>query len=559
MKKRIISLCISIIFILIATNSLATYETLRPGSSGDMVATLQDALKEMGFKMKDKRGYYGKYTKNAVYSFQKQHKISADGSAGDQTLSLIFGSDKSGSKVQNSISLNSSNVSVNSVVLPSASLRPGASGQDVINMQLALIKLGYLNTKADGSYGAMTTNAVKAFQKKYRMSQDGIAGIKTLKLLYAKAGFNILQANTAQNSPSNAQANTNKPNIAPSSNNAGFVLKIGDSGSRVLNMQNALSTIGYNTNGVDGKFGKGTLKAIYKFQRNHGLKQNGIVDSNLLNAIYSELAQKTNANAYLNQANTQANTNHNNTTSVVNTNISNSILRPGMSGKEVLNLQNNLKKLGFLSGKASGTYDSATSNAVLNLQKQYELGSDGVAGPLTQETIYKLINGHGSEKLVATLQPKPLSFAEPNKGQIQLLHWYNDVKNSIKNGDIITVFDPQTKASWKLKAYSRGRHLDAEPLTASDTEELYKGFKGKKTWTPNDVYVQLPDGRWTLATTHDVAHAGFSIKDNNFNGHLCVHFLRDKDETSKNDPHYGIQNQLAIRSVWKALTGQVID
>ena len=50
-----------------------------------------------------------------------------------------------------------------------------------------------------------------------------------------------------------------------------------------------------------------------------------------------------------------------------------------------------------------------------------------------------------------------------------------------------------------------------------------------------------------------------SIKDNNFNGQNCVHFLRDMDECAKNDPSYGVKNQKAIRENWKRLTGETVD
>ena len=33
---------------------------------------------------------------------------------------------------------------------------------------------------------------------------------------------------------------------------------------------------------------------------------------------------------------------------------------------------------------------------------------------------------------------------------------------------------------------------------------MYKAFGNKNTWTPKPVYVQLPSGVWTLASTHNV-------------------------------------------------------
>ena len=54
-------------------------------------------------------------------------------------------------------------------------------------------------------------------------------------------------------------------------------------------------------------------------------------------------------------------------------------------------------------------------------------------------------------------------------------------------------------------------------------------------------------------------HDSSTIKDNEFNGHLCVHFLRDMDEVKQNDPNYGVANQETIRSYWKRLTGETVN
>jgi len=132
------------------------------------------------------------------------------------------------------------------------------------------------------------------------------------------------------------------------------------------------------------------------------------------------------------------------------------------------------------------------------------------------------------------------------------------VKPSIKAGQTILVYDPATKLSWTLRLMSLGRHADSEPLTLQDTQTMEKAFGGN-TWTQKAVYVKLPDGRWTVASTHSMPHLSGSIKDNGFNGHLCVHFLRDMDEAQKNDPSYGVSNQKTIRAKWKELTGETID
>ena len=151
------------------------------------------------------------------------------------------------------------------------------------------------------------------------------------------------------------------------------------------------------------------------------------------------------------------------------------------------------------------------------------------------------------------LNPK---ISGPSVSSIQLLSWYDVVKPSISNGQHLLVYEPSSGLSWTVRVLARGRHCDAEPLTARDTRTMVKAFGGINTWNQKGVYVQLPDGRWSVASTHDMPHESSTIKDNDFNGHLCVHFLRTMEEAKKNDPNYGVANQETIRQMWKNLTGQ---
>lgn len=57
-------------------------------------------------------------------------------------------------------------------------LREGDKGQPVADLQRKLPKC-----KADGIWGAKTTKAVKAYQKKAKLTQDGVAGPDTLNAL----------------------------------------------------------------------------------------------------------------------------------------------------------------------------------------------------------------------------------------------------------------------------------------------------------------------------------------------------------------------------------------
>lgn len=63
-------------------------------------------------------------------------------------------------------------------------LQMGDRGDLVRAMQEKLIEYGYLNGEADGAFGNMTRQAVEAFQYRHGLSVDGIAGKRTLTVLY---------------------------------------------------------------------------------------------------------------------------------------------------------------------------------------------------------------------------------------------------------------------------------------------------------------------------------------------------------------------------------------
>ena len=67
-----------------------------------------------------------------------------------------------------------------------ATSRFGDSGSDVKKLQQALKLLNYYTGAIDGKYGSGTEEAVKKFQKSKGMSQDGIAGKVTIKLLFGE-------------------------------------------------------------------------------------------------------------------------------------------------------------------------------------------------------------------------------------------------------------------------------------------------------------------------------------------------------------------------------------
>ncbi len=77
---------------------------------------------------------------------------------------------------------------------PTRTLKKNFTGEDVKQLQQALIDLGYLNDAADGTFGANTEEAVIRFQAVNGLSADGLAGVKTQELLYSGNALSADQA-----------------------------------------------------------------------------------------------------------------------------------------------------------------------------------------------------------------------------------------------------------------------------------------------------------------------------------------------------------------------------
>lgn len=157
----------------------ASYETLRIGSSGDAVRALQTRLISLSFLTGNADGIFGTQTAKAVTSFQRNNNLRADGVAGTDTLTALYGAKAVGSQAP----LNPS--AEEDAPASRGTLRAGDSGSDVKAMQQKLIELKYLTGGADGVFGPKTYLALQAFQSNNKLNQDGLAGSLTLAKLYS--------------------------------------------------------------------------------------------------------------------------------------------------------------------------------------------------------------------------------------------------------------------------------------------------------------------------------------------------------------------------------------
>lgn len=497
------------------------------GMKGDDVKSVQTKLIALGYLTGKADGVYGTATESAIRRFQTRNGLTSDGICGEDTVKALYSS----TAIDAGSSVTPSPKPVDESA-PTRILRPGMSGDDVKSVQSRLKALGYYTGTVDGNYGTGTMAAVASFQLRNNLSADGVAGKRTYKKLYSSDALSAISTPT-----STPTTGVTRPTR---------LLYSGCTGDDVKSVQQRLKDLGYLTDKVDGKYGANTVAAMRAFQLRNGLTGSGNGDTATYTILYSVNAITAEGKQV------------DSTTPTVYTN-----LKVGATGDAVLRLQQALSNLRY-TVTINGTYDETTRAAVLAFQKRNGLAPDGIAGVNTQTKLYTGDCVTGDTALPDENQNggtgnNGASFGNgPAKSQIKLQMWYTEIKPTIKSGQTVLVYEPRSGSSFRLRFYSLGRHADSEPLTAQDTAIMKAAWGGKFSWDEKPVYVLLPSGTWVLASMHCMPHLSGSIKDNDFDGHLCVHFPRTMEETAKLDPKNGVRHQKDIRKAWKALTGEDI-
>ena len=157
--------------------STPTPLVLQMNSVGIEVKQLQMRLQELGYYSGEVDGQFGGGTRTSVEAFQRQHGLAADGIAGGDTLALLY----------NTQAQTFMPTPVPTPTPENNTLSSGSQGEAVKRLQTRLQELGYYTGKVDGDFGKGTKSAVTLFQKQHGLDADGIAGAKTLAMLYSDA------------------------------------------------------------------------------------------------------------------------------------------------------------------------------------------------------------------------------------------------------------------------------------------------------------------------------------------------------------------------------------
>ncbi|HKE53677.1 MAG TPA: peptidoglycan-binding protein [Actinomycetota bacterium] len=140
-------------------------------------------------------------------------------------------------------------------------IRPGARGVAVRDVQHRLLAAGF-HVDADeleGTYGASTASAVRAFQQARALPPDGILGPDTWEQL-VEAGYRLGDRTLYLRSPAFR-------------------------GDDVRELQRLLNVLGFDSGKEDGIFGPGTDRGVREFQRNVASRADGIVGLETVRSI----------------------------------------------------------------------------------------------------------------------------------------------------------------------------------------------------------------------------------------------------------------------------------
>ncbi len=482
------------------------------------------------------------------------------------------------------------------VVKDDGILQKGDKGDDVKAVQQRLKELNYYDATCDGQFGNVTVNAVKAFQKKNGLPDDGLVGKTTLKKL------NSSSAIAANGKTAGAVAKEDKEDDG--------VLKKGAKGDDVKKLQQRLKELGYYKSTCDGNYGNVTVTAVKAFQKKNGLTADGVAGASTLKKLNSSSAigangktekeeeaekddgtlkrgskgdevkkvqQRLKALGYysygcdgdfgertvtavkafqkkngltadgvvgattLKKLNSDSAINAQGSTDVEL--ISSQTLQRGDNGAQVKALQSRLKKLGYYTNSLDSDYGYRTAAAVSDFQRANGLTVNGIANSVT---IKKMLSSNAVTKAEADKKK------EDNKTiKTENLDWFKKGKSVFSGRPIIQVKDVRTGLVFKAKVLYGTNHLDVEPLTKADTAILLKINGGVDySWHRRPMLVKH-NGHVYAASIYSVPHGSQTILDNNFNGQFCLHFYGSKthgtDEVK--DDHQACVAE-ALKATW---------
>ena len=447
----------------VATANPDQTRTLTVGMTGNDVYALQERLIELNYLSGVADGVFGAETQNALTAFQSRNGLTADGIVGKATwykISYIYVSVKDLSELTSEGETAEGIQSAGG--WPGTVLRRGSTGSSVEQVQFWLSDLAQFDSSlvrvsVDGSYGAATERAVRAFQQKQNLTADGVVGQTTWNALYA-----------AWVDAQSDLGGTAWP---------GTALRRGDTGMEIRLVQFWLRLAADNysalrTVTVDGSYGAATVSAVTAFQSLFGLTADGVVGRSTWNKLKEVGLAVANKIVAANVAPGQFT----------------ATTREGSSGTAVRAVQYYLRRLAAYYSDVptvtvDGKFGAATTRAVKAWQTRAGLTVDGVVGRLTFQSLYDAALAlDTSGPVVRTVSlPAPDAALRPgdtgaevlrlNRMLLFLSQWIPEI-NFTAGGTPGSTFDPELEIA--VRSAQRYFGLDETGVVTADDWAVFR-------------------------------------------------------------------------------------
>ncbi len=488
---------------LTAEENASSYPVLQTGSSGSAVRALQEALTELGFYSGEISSQFGTETYDAVIAFQKKNKYPETGIV-DANLQAFLYTGKP---------LNKSGVKTSVKTLapiPGVTVRSGAKGELVGEIQLRLHALGYYSGTITMTYDAQTRKAMTSFQKMNGLTADAVCGPETQAVLFSSTAY------PASSTPSPTP--TPEPTLVPAFELPGSTVRNGSTGADARLVQQRLKDLGYLTGKVDGNFGSRSTDALKAFQTKHGLTPDGVAGKDTCAVLFSYNALTAKQTATPSPSPTPEPTPTPEliptATPYVLTEENAVRISSGSTGEAVLRLQTALTALGYYESSLDGVYRDTDAAAVKTFQALNGLKVDGIAGYDTQSRLYStsaisylaaLDQGlltpsptpaSGKNSAQATSTPAPVTLRKGSVGTAVT----NLQKRLISLGYLYGTADGVygTATARAVAAFQAANQLSRDGVAGARTlEKLYSSSAVKPTATPKPTAKPTPTPKAT--------------------------------------------------------------
>ena len=206
-------------------------------------------------------------------------------------------------------------------------------------------------------------------------------------------------------------------------------------------------------------------------------------------------------------------------------------LQYGDKGEAVEKVQSRLLELGYFTGSVGGNYLDLTKSAVAAFQSAAKLNVTGVVDAQTLAKMFADDAPKAPRKDDSGSTNTGTTTARPATGTaVEADWWKSDIQSIYARGTTATVTDVETGIAWNEYRGGGTNHADVQPATAADTANMKKAC-GSWSWKRRAIFVTI-NGVNYAASMNCMPHGSGSIKDNNFNGHHCIHFTNSRTHGS---------------------------